>query len=209
MPLNDDATLSVGTGRFYLGPVGTDYPADPLAVPNVWTDVGHTALEEFLTFEAEGGEPTVLATLQNKSLRTVYSARQESINLTLHQFDRAALRWFNGANSVDLPNGLIGVPDSPVPTEAAFLAVLVDGLHHFAIWGPKVEVMRVDNPSMGDGETLAGLPIGIKPMRYQENSWTYALTPMGETPVIGAPVTTLPAPVSTDLAIPNETTSSA
>jgi len=177
---NDDATLVIGSGNYFTAPTGTPLPADLLAPGVLFDSVGHTSLEDILAISSEGGEATVIGTLQNKSLRTKYSARTETIAVILQQFDTPALKLFYGSNAPELPDGTIGVPTEPVPTTCAFLAIFVDGDNVFAIYAPKAEIYRGDDLSLSDTESLAGLPIGVKPMVYMDNVWTYAVTPLGE-----------------------------
>ena len=106
------------------------------------------------------------------------------MTFTLQQFDTKGLRLFYGSNAPTLSNGLVGVPADPQPTVCAFLAVFVDGDNHFGIYAPKAEIYRADDLSLSDTETLAGLPLGVKPMVLGSNSWTYAVTPLGETPAV-------------------------
>ncbi|MFG1602847.1 hypothetical protein [Actinoplanes sp. NPDC049265] len=179
--INDDATLVIGSGNYFTAPTGTEFPADLLAPASPWDNVGHTSLEDIFGISSEGGEATVLGTLQNKNLRTKYSARTESLAFTLQQFDVDGLRLYYGANAPMLPNGLLGVPAEPVPTICAFLVVFVDGDNHFGFYAPKAEVYRADDFSASDTESLAGLPLGVKPMTYGANAWTYAVTPLGAT----------------------------
>ena len=126
----------------------------------------------------EGGEATVIGTLQNKGLRTKYSARTETLAFTLQQFDAAGLKLYFGSNAPVLPDGSIGVPVDPQPTVVAFLAVFVDGDNVFAFYAPKAEIYRADDMELSDTESLAGLPLGVKPMVYTTNAWTYAVTPL-------------------------------
>lgn len=180
--LNDDATLIIGAGNFFTGPTGTPLPADLLAPASPWDTVGHTSLEDIFAISSEGGEATTLGTLQNKALRTRYSPRQETMTWTLQQFDTPGLKLYYGSNAPILPNGLVGVPIDPIPTECAFLVVFVDGLTHFAFWAPKTEIYRADDLSLKDTESLAGLPLGVKPMPWGSNTFTYAVTPLGDPP---------------------------
>ncbi|MET8111181.1 hypothetical protein [Streptomyces prasinus] len=186
MALNDNATLVIGSGNYLTAPIGTDIPLDLLAPVSPWEPVGHTSLEDIFSITSEGGEATVIGSLQNKSLRTKYSARTETMALILQQFDKAGLKLYYGANAPELPNGLIGVPADPVPTTCAFLAVFVDGENHFAFYAPKAEIYRSDDVSFGDTESLAGLPLGVKPMTHGANNWTYAITPLGSAAATGA-----------------------
>lgn len=180
MAINDDAVLVIGSGNYFTAPTGTALPADLLSPEGTWSNVGHTSLEEIFGITSEGGEATILGTLQNKSLRTRYSARTETITFILQQFDTPGLKLYFGSNAPELSNGLVGVPDEPVPTTAAFLVVFVDGENHFAFYAPQAEIYRNDDISFGDTESIAGMPIGVKPKKYGSNTWTYAVTPLGD-----------------------------
>ncbi|MFE7124032.1 hypothetical protein [Streptomyces sp. NPDC057617] len=186
MPINDAATLVVGSGNYLTAPTGTPMPDDLLVPVSPWQNVGHTSLEDVFGITSEGGEATTIGTLQNKSLRTKYSARTETMTFTLQQLDAAALRLYFGANAPILPDGSVGVPANPQPTQAAFMAVFIDGENHFAFYVPKAEIYRNDDMAIGDTESLAGLPLGVKPMTFGSNSWTYAVTPLGGTVATGA-----------------------
>lgn len=179
MALNDDATLVINTGNYLTAPTGTAMPADLTAPGILWDNVGHTSLEEILGLSSEGGEATVLGTLQNKSLRTKYSSRTEAMAFTLQQFDVAGLKLFFGANAPVLADGSVGVPVDPEPTICAFLAIFIDGENVFAFYAPKAEIYRGDDMSLSDTESLAGLPLSVKPMVFGTNTWTYAVTPLG------------------------------
>ncbi|MFF3793781.1 hypothetical protein ACFYXW_27675 [Streptomyces sp. NPDC001981] len=186
MALNDNATLVIGSGNYLTAPVGTDLPEDLLVPTSPWSVVGHTSLEDIFSIASEGGEATVIGTLQNKNLRTKYSARTETMTFTLQQFDIPGLKLYYGSNAPVLANGTVGVPTEPTPTTAAFLAVFVDGENHFAFYAPKAEIYRADDVSFGDTESLAGLPIGVKPMAFGSNTYTYAITPLGGSVATGA-----------------------
>ncbi|MGV9312589.1 phage tail tube protein [Streptomyces sp. NPDC003691] len=186
MPINDSATLVVGSGNYLTAPVGTPMPADLLTPTSPWQAVGHTSLEDVFGITSEGGEATTIGSLQNNSLRTKYSARVETMTFTLQQFDTAALRLYFGANSPILPDGSVGVPTTPEPTQSAFLAIFVDGENFFAFYAPRSEIYRADDMAIADTESLAGLPLGVKPMAYGSNPWTYAITPLGGVLATGA-----------------------
>ncbi|NUV86593.1 hypothetical protein G6W61_10275 [Streptomyces sp. KAI-26] len=186
MAINDAATLVVGSGNYLTAPTGTAMPADLLTPLSPWQNVGHTSLEDVFGITSEGGEATTIGSLQNKSLRTKYSARTETMTFTLQQWDTAALKLYFGANAPILPDGSVGVPTNPEPTQAAFLAVFVDGDNHFAFYAPRAEIYRADDMAISDTESLAGLPLGVKPMALGANEWTYAITPLGGTLATGA-----------------------
>lgn len=178
MAVNDNATLVINSGNYFTAAVGTALPTDLLAPGVAWENVGHTSLEDIFALSSEGGEATVLGTLQSKTLRTSYSSRSETMSFTLQQFDTKALKLFYGSNAVANADGTIGVPTNPTPTVAAFLAVFVDGANKFAFYAPKAEIYRADDLELSDTESLAGLPLGVKPIVNGSNTWTYAVTPL-------------------------------
>jgi hypothetical protein len=184
---NDNATLVVGAGNFYTAPTGTAMPSSIAVAPSApWDSVGHTSLEDIFSATSDGGEATTLGTLQAKALRTTYSPRTESFAITVMQFDRRRLRLYYGANAPLLPNGTLGVPLSPEPTECAWLAIFADGSRNFGIYSPKTEIFRGDDLAVSDAESLAGLPLNVKPLVYSTNAWAYAVTPLGGIAATGA-----------------------
>ena len=178
MATNDAAVLVVGSGNYFTSVVDTALPVD-LLVPGVaWESVGHTSLDNIFSVASDGGDPTTIGTLQNKSLRTKYSPRTETFSIVLEQFDNPGLKLYYGSNAPTLTDGTVGVPVEPVPTVAAFLAIFVDGTNVFAFYAPKAEIYRNDDLSIADTESLAGLPIGVKPMISGTNAYAYAVTPL-------------------------------
>ena len=183
MAQNDEATLVIGAGNYFTAAYNAvtpeAMPAD-LSAPGVnWESVGHTSLEEIFSVTSEGGEATTLGTLQNRTLRTTYSNRTETINFTLQQFDEAGLKLYYGANATVGAGGEVRVPSKPTPTVCSFLAIFTDGDNHFAIYAPKAEIFRADDVSVSDTESLAGLPLAVKPLVHGSNDWAYAVTPIG------------------------------
>lgn len=185
MALNDNAVLVIGAGNYFTAPVDTPLPADLLAPEVAWENVGHTSLEDIFAITSEGGEATTIQTLQNKALRTKRTARTDTVNIAIHQFDEAGLKLYFGSNAVpikddldaDIP-GTLGVPLNPTPTTCAFLAVYVDGDNHFALYAPKAEIYRSEDVDPGDEETPATLPLGVKPLQSGTNPYALALTPL-------------------------------
>lgn len=180
MALNDLATLVPGAGNYFTAPVDTPFPADLGAISGPWDSVGHTPLEDLLAQESEGGEATVIGTLQSKSLRTIYSPRTDAFKFSVAQFDASTLRLFYGSNMTSVASGAaLGVNTTPTPTVAAFLVVFTDGNKKFAFYAPKAEIFRGDDMSISDTESLAALPLKVTPMVSGSNSWAYAVTPLG------------------------------
>jgi len=178
LAINSNATLVVGAGNFFTANVDTALPGDLLNPGVAWENVGHTSLEDIFSVSSEGGDATTIGTLQNKSLRTSYSTRTETFTFTLQQFDAAGLKLYYGSNATVGGAGEIRVPTTPTPTTKAFLAIFIDGANEFAFYVPKAEIFRADDLSISDTESLAGLPIGVKPLASGANTWTYAVTPL-------------------------------
>lgn len=174
MALDDAAVLKVATGHFYTAPVGTALPTDLKAVPATWTHMGHTSLEDILSAASEGGERTVLGSLQKKNLRVAIAARSESYNIRLLQFDAASLKLYYGGNAVVTASGAVQVPENPVPTEVAWLFVFEDGDAVGAVYAERASIFRSDDVAIADTESLNSLPLAVSPLVYQENA--HALT---------------------------------
>ena len=115
MALIDTATLVPNSGNYFIAPVGTAAPTDLSAIPATWVNIGHTSLEDIMSFESEGGEQSVLGTLQNPSLRTSYSKRSETWSIILQQWDEDSLRLYFGSNATDDGALWLHVPNTPAP----------------------------------------------------------------------------------------------
>jgi len=181
MAIKDSATLVIGSGNYFLAPVGTAAPADLTTIPVTWDNIGHTSIEDIMTWASDGGEATVLGTLQNAALRTSYSKRTESFTIQLQQFDEDSLKLYFGSNSSVDTDGWLAVPGSPAPTLQAFLAVYVDGENIFAVWAPKAEILRGDDIDLSDTTSLASLPISVTPVQYGTNTFPYKVKALGDT----------------------------
>lgn len=180
MPINDASTLVVKTGRFYVAPVGTKVPTDLKKPGTPWEEMGHTSLEDILSWATEGGEATQLGSLQSPSLRSTTSARTESFTTTLLQWDAATLPFYFGEN-MELIQGsqvFMGVKSNPTPVKKAFLVVFEDGENVFPVYAPSAEIGRGDDLSISSTTDLAGLPIKISLQNYQGNSWAFAVAPV-------------------------------
>lgn len=188
MALNNNSTLVVKTGRFYIAPEGTEAPADKaglLAPDTPWEQLGHTSVEDILSWATEGGESTTLSSLQAPSLRTTTSPRTESFTTTLLQWDEATLPFYFGEN-MELIAGstiLYGVNSNPEPVVKALLIVLQDGQNVFPIYAPSASIGRGDDLSIDSTEDLAGLPVQINLQNYNGNPWAFAVGPVD---VVGA-----------------------
>lgn len=187
MAIKDDATLVIGAGNFYTAVTATAVPAAlNVAPPIAWDNVGHTSLADVFAWAVDGGEATILGTLQNKQLRTTYSTRTETFTLVVQQWDEDALKKFFGTNATTETVGVapdeitwFHVPASnAAPFVGAFLGIFIDGANYFGIYAPKAEVFRGDVPGLAtDG--LASLPLKVTPLIDGANDWAYMITPLG------------------------------
>ena len=192
MAINDTSTLVVKTGRFYVNEVGT---AAPTALDRAslltagWEELGHTSLDDILSWATEGGETTTLGSLQSPSLRQTTSARTESFTTTLLQWDAKTLPFYFGGN-MELIEGsdiFMGVKSAPEPIRRAFLVVFEDGQNRFPVYAPAASIGRGDDLAIDSTEDLAGLPIQISLLNHEGNDWAFAVAPIGGVPVDDEP----------------------
>jgi hypothetical protein len=154
MPLTDTATIIPGTGHVLLGATGAAKPtlaaletfaADTDTPPANYTDIGHTAIEDVLTFGSEGGETEVKGSWQNPSLREVLTSQivDSVVVPALQIIDNEVLTLYYGGGDDSVANEF-AVPDISVPQERALLIVMVDGADVLGLWSAKTSVKRDD-----------------------------------------------------------------
>jgi hypothetical protein len=165
MALDDSKVLKPGTAHFYTAVTGTPLPED-LRNPGVeWTHMGHTSLEDILSATSEGGESTILGSLQKRQLRNSTSARTETFAVNLLQLDEDSLTLYFGSNVVVSGDGrVVSVPATPVAAERAWLCVMYDGDVDAGYYTAKAEFIRGEDISISDTESLTQLPIRITPL---------------------------------------------
>ncbi|MCQ9385117.1 phage tail tube protein [Brevibacterium moorei] len=164
MAFNDDAVIAISTAHFYTAPPGTPAPTNPNKVDTPWEDVGHTTLEDILSMSTDGGDKTVLGTLQNRNLKTSYAARNVAFNFSIHQFDEAGLKLYLGSNAV-IEDGRIGQADNPQPSQLAWYVLIEDGEHCLDFYAPKADIIGADDLDLSDTESLSALPLSVSPLR--------------------------------------------
>ena len=177
MSRNDEAVLKIGTGEFYTAPTGTELPANILEPGEPFTSMGHTSLEDILNSASEGGESTVLSSLQKRNLRTSISARTESYNINLLQFDSESLTLYYGANAEVTDEGHVRPAQEPVPTEVAWLFVFRDGDRVGGIFAPRASIFRGDDVAITDTEALQSLNLQVTPLVHDNNQHAIEFIP--------------------------------
>lgn len=178
MALTDEATLVPAVGEYWFHyTVNTAPPTDPEnPAADGYVDLGHTALEDPFTIASEGGEQTVLGTWRNRSLRTVYSPRTESVAFVLQQWEEENYRLYYGSNAALDVNGYVMVPDNPVPTEGTLFTLIRDGDEVLPLWFPRVSIFRADDIT-ADPEAFMGLPVRATVLGRSGETGLYGIQP--------------------------------
>lgn len=179
MAFTDAAVAIVSTGRFYTATVGTAAPANYLAPGVGWTDIGHTSIENILALQSEGGEVTVLGTLQAESFQSTTANRVDSFAIISNQWDLDVYKFYFGDNGTqDATTKLFAVPNSPVAAEKAFLGVFYAGTKAFAIHAKRVELKRGDDLDLAERNAIAGIPLLVTPLSYLGATSNWGITPL-------------------------------
>lgn len=200
MGLHDNATLNITTGGVWVHTVGTAFPGD-IADPGAdgWANIGHTSLEDILSQSSEGGDTTILGTLQAKTLRTKKSTKTTTYTVQAAQWDLETLQLYYGtADPVEasgLATGLLGVPDDPTPLQKAVIIVVWDGSTPVAWYAPKADIIGGDDLSLSDTTSLLTVPINITPLNYNGASKKVWVLPIA-TAALVAPNATSASPTS-------------
>lgn len=176
--LIDEATVVPAVGEYWFHPeVDTAPPADPdNPEADGYIDLGHTALEDPFAINSEGGEQTVLGTWRNKSLRTVYTPRVESVAFVLQQWEEDSYRLYYGANAEMDENGYVMVPSNPTPTRGTLFTLIRDGDETLPLWFPSVSIYRADDIS-ADPEAFMGLPVRATILGRSGETGLYGIAP--------------------------------
>lgn len=155
MAVDDNAVLVPGKAHIWTGTVGTatqptlaqltTFAGDTATVPAGWTDIGHTDLDDVLTFGQEGGETEVKGSWQNPSLRetTTEEAIDYYVVKSLQVLDNEALALYFGGGDATVADQF-SLPDSPAPQERAAVVVFLDGATPLGFYTPKVSIRRED-----------------------------------------------------------------
>jgi hypothetical protein len=153
MALNDSAVLVPGKGHILTGTVGsatqptltalTTFANNTATLPTGWTDLGHTDIDEILTFEQEGGETEVKRSWQNTALRETVTetAVDYFVAKSLQLIDNTILSYYYGGGDATVADEF-SLPDSATATEKAVTVVFIDGSTVVGFYCPKVSIRR-------------------------------------------------------------------
>ena len=187
MAFNSDSVLKPTRADFYWAKTGTPKPADIFGViPSPWDNMGHSSIEDILNVSTEGGEPTQLGSLQNTSLRTSVSAAVRSFTVNFLQWDAPTLKMYYGANTEISADGTVRIPEQPLPSEGAWLAVLSDGDARGGFYATKCSAIGDGDFSISDTDSLAQLPIRFTPISVEGAAHAFEFLPIKrKAPVVG------------------------
>lgn len=172
-----DNAMNPATGYLYVAAVGTERPeidtgfdyTDPATwglddggtpPAPLWTNIGHTSLENGLEFASDGDDPETLGTWQVPNLRTTNPRRTYSVTINLAEFTPEAYELYYGGGSLVTIEGVDSyvIPDIPVAQERALLILAVDGQHMVAQHFKKVSLIGSDSMTY-DPAALTEMPI--------------------------------------------------
>lgn len=141
-------------------------PITQVSAATGWSSMGHTSRGDLPEFGYEGGDHEVKGTWQNESLREIVTKPiQDSVSLTLHQFDQATFELYFGTDSSAV-TGVFGVANGNVaPVEKAFLILVVDGANRVGFYAPRASVRRDKSIDL-KVDDLAGLPVKATFLKY-------------------------------------------
>lgn len=165
--LDDSAVMRPGTGHFLLRSPNTTSPsfadleafvADTTDLPTGTTDLGHTSLNDILSFEQDGGDSTVIGSWQKKSLKEIVTAEAvDYFTTTALQIDNETLALYYGAGDATVANEW-SAPESAGTTEKGVTIVMFDGSDWAAIDCAKVSIRR-EAGLAPDPEYFLGFPL--------------------------------------------------
>lgn len=151
--LKDDSVLVPGKGHILLGDVATAvqptladltaFAADTSVLPTGWTDLGHTDIDEILTFGQDGGDTEVKRSWQNEALRETVTevATDYFVVKSIQLLDNDVLSLYYGGGDSSVADEF-SLPDSATPTEKASCVVFIDGAEVVGFYNPKVSIRR-------------------------------------------------------------------
>lgn len=179
MALTDTSVAVISTAKFYTATVATAVPTNYLSPAVAWDNFGHTSLDNIFALSSEGGDTTVLGTLQSPQFRTSVAPRTDSFALVSNQFDLDHYKMYFGSNATqDNTTKLVSVPNAPTAVEKAFLAVFEAGDYAFAIYAARAEFKRNEDLSIDSKDAIAGIPIQVTPLSYNGASSNWGITPL-------------------------------
>lgn len=181
MAQTDGAVLYPSLGYVWTGVVGTATKptTSQLAtfvsagtVPSGWTTIGHTDLNNVLTFGSEGGDTSVKGSWQNASLREITtSTLVEYFDVkSLQVLDKTILSLYHGGGTA--ASNELATPDASTATELATTLVMVDGTTSVALYCPKASIKKAGDMEFASDDFVK-VPLRFTPLKYSTNAKSY------------------------------------
>lgn len=178
MALDGSKVLKVGRADFYTAAVGTALPTDLSKTPDKgWTHAGHSSIEDILAVSSDGGETTTLGSIQAPQLRQSTTPATRAFTVNFLQWDAATLKLYYGGNVTE-KGGNLEIPQTPHPSEVAWLAVLQDGDNYGGIYAAKSSAIGDGDLTISDADSLAQLPVKFTPLSYNDSNFAFTFVPM-------------------------------
>ncbi|WP_051836510.1 hypothetical protein [Streptomyces sp. NRRL WC-3742] len=169
MAADDAPVLVPGTGYIYVAPPGTALPDlskgfDPKDSSKwgpgglTWKSIGNTSLDNGIEMSADGDEPEVLGSWQNKSLKTTDPSKTYAVTINLSDFTAESYKLYYGTDKGLDSKGLFSIPSSPAAQPRALLIAAVDGGKAVVWHYPKTSIIGADAVKV-DPAALTEMPV--------------------------------------------------
>jgi hypothetical protein len=178
MAQTDAAVVYPALGYVWTGVVGTATKPTTTqlatfvsagTVPSGWTALGHTDLDNVLTFGSEGGDTSVKGSWQNPALREITTStlvEYFDVN-SLQLLDKTILSLYHGGGSAATTNEF-ATPDAATTTEKATTLVMVDGTSAVALYCPKASIKKAGDMTFA-ADDFVKIPLRFTPLKYSTN----------------------------------------
>lgn len=157
MGMSDQAVVIPGQGFLYTAPVGTPRPTNLTDPESPWENLGHSSIDDNVTFARDGGDSNIMGTWQNPALRDRRDAVTFAVTVTLQQIDNNSLGLYFGGGDGSVA-GVFTVAANAVPQEKALYIRIIDGDNEVGVYIPKTAIGSDDDVEF-DVENFVGFPI--------------------------------------------------
>jgi hypothetical protein len=181
MAVTDAAVILPSIGHVWTGTVdtATKPTVEQLAtfssagtVPSGWTDLGHTSLDNILTFGQDAGSTSVKGSWQNSALREIVT--QQPVDYftvqSLQLLDADVLNLYYGGGTPGTDE--FATPDTTTPVEKAVTLVMLDGATELAFYCPKASI-RADSEMAFASDDFTKIPLRFTPLKHSTNAKSY------------------------------------
>ena len=176
MAQNDALVVVPGTGYLWTGTVAATAPtAAQLAtfvsagtIPGTFTPLGHTDLDNIVTFGQDGGDTTTKGSWQTSSLRQVQTSKAVDYYTikSLQLLDKDVLSLYFGGGTPG--TGTFDVPDSATIQYRSVALVMVDGTTPLCFYSASAAIKR-ESALEGASDDLSKVPLRITPVKNGTN----------------------------------------